>query len=595
MTPEEIWRRKSDEDLQAAARSLEEFTEARERSIEEASAGAQTAARSTQPEGTSWLVQRAMLALALMVGFYLFALLIVIALLSIPYAESMVLNRVDFRIAGACIGAALAVLWALVPRKDRFNPPGPRLDDSTSPRLFQVIREVAAATRQIEPSDVYLLGEVNAWVAQRGGTMGFGSRRVMGIGLPLLQALSVSEFKAIIAHEFGHYSSGDVKLGPWIYKTRAAIGRTIAGVQGTFVEAPFQWYGRRFLKLTHAVSRQQEFIADRVAARVTSPADCASALRRVTALTPAYSTYLNEEVVPVLQAGFLPPVAEGFDQFLRSAQVADSTTRFADAVESDGRTNEFDTHPALRDRLAALDARGDSRPPVTPGEPASALIADVGAYARALLEFAFGQDAVRRLKAIDWSLVGESVFASRWRALAKSQSKWLGRHRADTIPSGTRAFIRLGSSLVQGGELDVSTDERVARATYVLAVGIGTLLLDRGWTAHTNPGMPVWFVRGSEMFEPISAVRALAEGMTTTEAWKSQCEALGITGVCLGAPSSNAPAVITRLPAPKVIPPGPGANEIACWQCKHVLAVTDENRGKKIKCPQCGTKQELPR
>ena len=107
--------------------------------------------------------------------------------------------------------------------------------------------------------------------------------------------------------------------------------------------------------------------------------------------------------------------------------------------------------------------------------------------------------------------------------------------------------------------------------------------------------MPVWFVRGSEMFEPISAVRALAEGMTTTEAWKSQCEALGITGVCLGAPSSNAPAVITRLPAPKVIPPGPGANEIACWQCKHILAVTDENRGKKIKCPQCGTKQELPR
>src|SRR5262247_298667 len=112
--------------------------------------GAQAAVRPTQSEGTSWLVQRVILALALMAGFYLFALFIVIALLSIPYAESMVLNRVDFRIAGACIGAALAVLWALAPRKDRFNPPGPRLDDSTSPRLFHVIREVAAATRQIE-------------------------------------------------------------------------------------------------------------------------------------------------------------------------------------------------------------------------------------------------------------------------------------------------------------------------------------------------------------------------------------------------------------------------------------------------------------
>ena len=44
--------------------------------------------------------------------------------------------------------------------------------------------------------------------------------------------------------------AGDVKLGPRIYKTRAAIGRTIAGVHETFIEAPFLWYGRVFLKLT---------------------------------------------------------------------------------------------------------------------------------------------------------------------------------------------------------------------------------------------------------------------------------------------------------------------------------------------------------
>ncbi len=32
----------------------------------------------------------------------------------------------------------------------------------------------------------------------------------------------------MLAHEFGHYSGGDTKLGPWIYRTRETIVRTVA-------------------------------------------------------------------------------------------------------------------------------------------------------------------------------------------------------------------------------------------------------------------------------------------------------------------------------------------------------------------------------
>jgi Zn-dependent protease with chaperone function len=53
---------------------------------------------------------------------------------------------------------------------------------------------------------------------------------VMGLGLPLLQTLTVSQFRAVMAHEFGHYYGGDTKLGPWVYKTRAAIVRTLLGI-----------------------------------------------------------------------------------------------------------------------------------------------------------------------------------------------------------------------------------------------------------------------------------------------------------------------------------------------------------------------------
>ncbi len=40
---------------------------------------------------------------------------------------------------------------------------------------------------------------------------------------------------------------------------------------------------------------------------------------------------------------------------------------------------------------------------------------------------------------------------------------------------------------------------------------------------------------------------------------------------------------------------GPPGSQIKCWACRAHLAVTAETRGKKIKCPRCGTKQTLPR
>src|SRR5439155_3268111 len=133
-----------------------------------------------------------------------------------------------------------------------------------------------------------------------------------GIGLPLLQTVTIPELEAILAHEFGHYSSGDAALGPWIYTTRAAIGRMIVSIGRKRVRAPFLWYARQFLKLTHAVSRRQEFIADRIAVRVAGPLVVARALRRVFVATQLYTAYVTQDLMPALNAGFVPPISAGF-------------------------------------------------------------------------------------------------------------------------------------------------------------------------------------------------------------------------------------------------------------------------------------------
>jgi Zn-dependent protease with chaperone function len=193
---------------------------------------------------------RAALAIALLVGFYLLALGMVAILLYIPFAADSYAHALTGRIGIFCIGGAFAIVRGIFPRRDRFEPPGPTISESEQPRLFATIREVAAATNQAMPAEVYFVPEVNAFVAQRGGLMGVGSRRVMGIGLPLLDSLTVGQFRAVIAHEFGHYYGGDTKLGPWVYKTRAAIIRTLESLgrhSGGFLQKPFVWYGTGFL------------------------------------------------------------------------------------------------------------------------------------------------------------------------------------------------------------------------------------------------------------------------------------------------------------------------------------------------------------
>jgi heat shock protein HtpX len=106
-----------------------------------------------------------------------------------------------------------------------------------------VIREVARAAGQPMSSEVYLVPERNAFVTQRGGIMGFFSRRVFGLGLPLLRTLDADQMRAVLAHEFGHFHGGDTKLGLWIYKTRSAIGRTLHALEqrGSALSLPFRW------------------------------------------------------------------------------------------------------------------------------------------------------------------------------------------------------------------------------------------------------------------------------------------------------------------------------------------------------------------
>ena len=488
------------------------------------------------------IVSRAVLAIVLMVGFYVLALGIAGGLLYIPYAEMKYANRLHIKLALFCVIGAVVIFWAIIPRIDKFLAPGPRLTPEEFPHLFREIESIAKATSQEMPAEVYAVHDVNAWVAERGGVMGWGSRRVMGLGLPLMRMLSISELRAVLAHEFGHFHGGDTKLGPWIYKTRGAILRTVNTLaqQGSIITYPFLWYAKLFLRITHAVSRRQEFVADEVAARTAGARPLISGLRTVHGVGPVFNPFWMNEVVPLLQAGYRPPVGEGFSQFVQAQPIAKAITEQVQAELESGQVDPYDTHPPLRERIAAVE----NLPPgeILPNDAAAvSLIDDVPALERGLLAAMFGDDAVEKLKAIGWDDAGAKVYVPAWTELLRHNVKALRGITPSKFPELAANLKQTATAYVGPEGKPPPEEARESLAVAVLGAALALALLQRGWQLGMPPGGAVTLRHGAVEIEAFNVIQRLAGNKITASEWLSQCAMGGITDIDLATVVTEAP------------------------------------------------------
>ena len=469
------------------------------------------------------------MAVALMIGFYVLAVAVAGLLLWLPYAEWRYANKVHVKLALFCVVSGVVILWSIVPRRDKFAPPGPRLDARGQPRLFQEIEAVARATNQPPPAEVYLVNEVNAWVAERGGWMGQGGRRVMGLGLPLLQLLKIGEFRGVLAHEFGHFHGGDTKLGPWVYKTRGAMGRTLQGLEDSILQKPFIWYGKLFLRVTHAISRAQEFAADALGARVAGRAAMSGGLQQVHGAGQAFDAYWRGEAVPVLRAGYQPSLTEGFTRFLGEQSVSRLVNESLDQVMQRAQADPYDTHPALPERLAALE-RLPAGPVAAAGAAAVTLLDGVPALERELLVTLAGADAAGKLQPVAWEEVGEKVFLPQWRAVARKHAAALQGVTPGTLPVTVGAVTEWARRVVLAGQEQVLAADQPGYAGQVVGCALAVVLQGRGVALRCLPGAPV----SCGAVEPFRVLDDLVAGRLPAAEWRRQCAALGIADVDLG-------------------------------------------------------------
>ncbi len=490
-----------------------------------------------------WLAMRAVLGLTLVLGFYLLVLLFEAAAVVVAIAIFRAAGRGDSLDARALVFAvllliaAVAVLWSILPRFwARSQPPGLLLDPDDQPRLFGEIESIAEAVGQIMPTEVYLCPDVNAWVANQGGALGLGGRRVMGLGLPLLRVLTVSQLRGVLAHEFGHFHGGDVLLGPWIFSTQNTIIRVLTNLQrlntSVLVE-PFRWYAQLYMSVTGSVSRRQEFAADAVAAHVIGSKSLINGLRRVHAAAVAFEPYWNSEVAPVLDAGFRPPVSDGFDRFLRESDVAKSLRDVIQLEIQYRNGHPFDTHPPLSARIDAMRDLKEGEP-LAYDPAALSLLENIVYLEGRMLAILLGEEVVENLIFVQWDDVVEQVYYPLWTRNLVKYSDVLRGMTPRAIPALARNLKNFGKRLALSAGEKIEDEMIEPLANLVIGAAIAVALRRRGWRIETSPGAPIALRNGKVEFTPFGLVPRMLGGEILESDWISQCNAAGIVDLDLG-------------------------------------------------------------
>lgn len=263
------------------------------------------------------------------------------------------------------VGVALRSLWVKIEA-----PTGLSLARTDHPALSAAIEEIRVAARAPRAHVVLLTGDLNAAITQvpRLGMFGW-QRNYLLLGLPLMLILSLDELKAVLAHEFGHLSGAHGRFGAWIYRLRTSWSRLAATLHarkhwGSALFVPFfDWFAPKFAAYSLVQARMQEYEADRTAAARHGARALANALIR----TDLKSHDLAQSYWPSVYkaADELPAPATGPYRGLLGAESRGFLPSASEQLrqELERETSTVDTHPCLRDRLAALKVTGDVPPP----------------------------------------------------------------------------------------------------------------------------------------------------------------------------------------------------------------------------------------
>jgi len=286
-------------------------------------------------------------------------------------------------VAAVTLFTSWAIVRSLLVRA-RDEDPGQRLDLDAEPAFRQVLEDVARRVGTRPVDTVFLTPGTAVAVLERGGMMqqlGGHAERCLILGAGVLDGFRRRPFRAVLAHEYGHFSNRDTAGGGFALAVRRSTMHLAIGLaqSGTATWYNPAWlfvngFHRLFLRISQGASRLQEVLADRWSATIYGARAFEAGLRHVIECSVRFDAHVQAALQEVVKEK--RPLANLYtyvpEHPAQPAWIADEVKA---ALERE--PSVYDSHPRPVDRFRWVQALGvEGEPAADDDEPVWTLFSD---------------------------------------------------------------------------------------------------------------------------------------------------------------------------------------------------------------------------
>jgi tetratricopeptide (TPR) repeat protein len=283
--------------------------------------------------------------------------LVIAVAASITYGFIM-LGRIPIKLILLLGIGALITIYKMIRSlfsKIEKEDPGRALNVAEAPRLWDLTRNVASTVQTRAIDEIRVTPGTELAVYEKGTfreRSNDKAKRILILGVGCLNDFRLNSFRAVLAHEYGHFSNRDTAGGDVAMRVNDHMMKfaqaMYEGGQAVWWNMAFQFlriYHFIFRRLSHGATRLQEVLADRVAAMKYGASAFEDGLTHVVKRSAQFNAIATQEINASLAAR---RVIQNLYELpaIENADVAEATR---EALNRE--TSEDDTHPSPNDRF----------------------------------------------------------------------------------------------------------------------------------------------------------------------------------------------------------------------------------------------------
>jgi len=263
-------------------------------------------------------------------------------------------------LVGACITIYGMIRSLLV--KGKFKDPGRELKESDAPGLFALTREVANTMGTRPVDEIRITPETDLAVYETGSwreKFRDNGKRILILGTGVLKDFKQNDFRAVLAHEYGHFANRDTAGGAVALRVRKDMHNYLVALyyagQTVWWNMAFQFlrlYDFIFRRISNGATRLQEILADRVAAQTYGDEAFRNGLTYVVKRNIEFVKLANLEIEDAKK------VNRPFNNLYDLSATENQTFEEEVTKALNRKTSEDDTHPSPVDRFRFIEGIG---------------------------------------------------------------------------------------------------------------------------------------------------------------------------------------------------------------------------------------------